>query len=1053
MTFFRSLYSRGLKWLYDFERWRATLEIYDVEGWRATLEKCSPRNFRGRRWRATCLALRLVKRFQQTGAPADLDEAIEFQQAVVALCPRSHLLLPFFLDNLCISLQLRFQQRSVSSDLDGIVEPRRAILTLRHFDHSRRSASLRNLANSLMHRFRQNGVLSDLDEAIELHRAALVLSPLSHSRQSKSLNLSGLAACLVDRFHEQGVLSDLSEAIELNRVALLQCPHSLRAFYLGTLAGNLVNRFQCQGVLLDLDEAIKLSRAAVLHCPPGHSDQPATLNSLALSLHIKFRQQGILSDLSEAIELQQTVLVLRPPGDHIRPWTLSQLANMFADRFQQQGVLSDMNQSIELCRAALMQCPYSLQPICLNNLASNLLNRFLHNGVLSDLDEVIEVGRSALVFCPPDHPHRYTSLRNLASGLIARFKWWGDHSDLDEAVELNRAALLLCPPGHPYRPPTLTLLAGSLHDKFAQWGILSDLDEAIELNRAALVLCTPSYPYWSLSLGYFARSLEDRFRQQGIFSDIDEAFELYSQLPQISHAVSHNDLHTAKSWAASAEHFKHHSVLVAYQTALKFLDQRIAVLSSSSYHFDVVKAAISSLAMDAFSCCVRHGALMTAVELVEQARTVFWTHSARFRTPLDKLSASSGTGAALAVEFNQVSFRLRNMFDTSSEVQSPQFRELTTQWEDVISRIHMLPDFTRFLLPPLFSDLQKAAEDGPVIIINASHYSCDTLIILDAQDPIHIPLDITRAEVFELSSEFQSLTGRAGSSDHQLELNDLVSALRKLWKGIVGPVVEALTKLISRGSRIWWCPTAEFALLPLHAAGPYAPNGRNLSQLYISSYTPTLAALIRARQQTSRNASIQHFVAIGQANPAQGEGLRTVTDELAIVARRVAPVLSFTSLAEGDATIQGALDALGQNQWLHLACHGMSNRKQPFESSFAMKDGPLTIKDIMRSRGQNAEFAFLSACHTTVGDESSPDEAIHLAAAMQFSGFRSVIGTMWSVDDDVVAHIVSAFYTNLVDGSGRLDCTRAAEALHKAVKSSRKKMSLEQQIVFIHIGV
>jgi hypothetical protein len=44
-----------------------------------------------------------------------------------------------------------------------------------------------------------------------------------------------------------------------------------------------------------------------------------------------------------------------------------------------------------------------------------------------------------------------------------------------------------------------------------------------------------------------------------------------------------------------------------------------------------------------------------------------------------------------------------------------------------------------------------------------------------------------------------------------------------------------------------------------------------------------------------------------------------------------------------------------------------------------MKDGPLTIKDIMRSRGQNPEFAFLSACHTTVGDESSPDEATHLA--------------------------------------------------------------------------
>jgi hypothetical protein len=42
-----------------------------------------------------------------------------------------------------------------------------------------------------------------------------------------------------------------------------------------------------------------------------------------------------------------------------------------------------------------------------------------------------------------------------------------------------------------------------------------------------------------------------------------------------------------------------------------------------------------------------------------------------------------------------------------------------------------------------------------------------------------------------------------------------------------------------------------------------------------------------------------------------------------------------------------------------------------------------------------AEFAFLSACHTADGDEETPDEVIHLAAGLQFSGFKSVIGTLW----------------------------------------------------------
>lgn len=71
----------------------------------------------------------------------------------------------------------------------------------------------------------------------------------------------------------------------------------------------------------------------------------------------------------------------------------------------------------------------------------------------------------------------------------------------------------------------------------------------------------------------------------------------------------------------------------------------------------------------------------------------------------------------------------------------------------------------------------------------------------------------------------------------------------------------------------------------------------------------------------------------------------------------------------------------------------------------------------------------------TVGDKSSLDEAIHLAA-----------------DDEVARQVVSAFYDNLVDGSGRLDYTRAAVSLHKVMKTLRNKILLEQQIAFVHIG-
>ncbi|KAG1741453.1 uncharacterized protein EDB91DRAFT_1052580, partial [Suillus paluster] len=101
-------------------------------------------------------------------------------------------------------------------------------------------------------------------------------------------------------------------------------------------------------------------------------------------------------------------------------------------------------------------------------------------------------------------------------------------------------------------------------------------------------------------------------------------------------------------------------------------------------------------------------------------------------------------------------------------------------------------------------------------------------------------------------------------------------------------------------------------------------------------------------------------------------------------------------------------------------------------------------------------FAILSACHTAVGDEETPDEVIHLAAGLQFSGFKSVIGTL-VVDDAVAQHVVEAFYEKMFKDSNEdvyvMDCTKAASALNHAAYAAKRTVPLEQRIVFIHIGV
>ena len=99
---------------------------------------------------------------------------------------------------------------------------------------------------------------------------------------------------------------------------------------------------------------------------------------------------------------------------------------------------------------------------------------------------------------------------------------------------------------------------------------------------------------------------------------------------------------------------------------------------------------------------------------------------------------------------------------------------------------------------------------------------------------------------------------------------------------------------------------------------------------------------------------------------------------------------------------------------------------------------------------KNPEVAYLSACHTTVRDEESPDETIHLASAMQFAGFRSVIGTVWAVDDGATNKITPTLYKHMVDETGHLDHTRAAFALNKTMEFVHAP--LDRRILYIHLG-
>ena len=375
--------------------------------------------------------------------------------------------------------------------------------------------------------------------------------------------------------------------------------------------------------------------------------------------------------------------------------------------------------------------------------------------------------------------------------------------------------------------------------------------------------------------------------------------------------------------------------------------------------------------------------------------------------------------------------------------------------DDLLSYIRGLPGFEDHLTAPRFNSLRAAAARGPVIIINHCKWRSDILILLHNSPPSLIPTaDGFYDRANRLKDNLVETRNKYSPGSKKYE-SALRSTLEELYTLVGGPVIEKLRKLqIPEQSRVWWCPTSVFCALPLHAMGPILSDGKKLyfSDIYISSYTPTLSALIQSQAYNAMTSDRPSILLVGRPN----DGLPGVWNEILAIAMHHKN--SIQTLVSEDATLDKVKEALPAHPFLHLSCHGNLEPGKPFEAWFKLEGKDrLTLLEIVRSQLPTAEFAFLSACHSAeLTDRSIADEALHLAAAMQYCGFRSVIGTLWAVVDEDGPEVAQHFYKSLSSSEGKKTPAymRSARALRNAVQKLRRKrgVSLERWVNFVHYG-
>jgi CHAT domain-containing protein len=92
------------------------------------------------------------------------------------------------------------------------------------------------------------------------------------------------------------------------------------------------------------------------------------------------------------------------------------------------------------------------------------------------------------------------------------------------------------------------------------------------------------------------------------------------------------------------------------------------------------------------------------------------------------------------------------------------------------------------------------------------------------------------------------------------------------------------------------------------------------------------------------------------------------------------------------------------------------------------EDGILTAEEVASLDLHGVEWVVLSACETGIGEVRRGEGVFGLRRAFEVSGARTLIMSLWSVDDQTTAHWMRSLYSSrLGDGMGTAEAIRAVQ--------------------------
>ena len=275
------------------------------------------------------------------------------------------------------------------------------------------------------------------------------------------------------------------------------------------------------------------------------------------------------------------------------------------------------------------------------------------------------------------------------------------------------------------------------------------------------------------------------------------------------------------------------------------------------------------------------------------------------------------------------------------------------------------------------------------------------------------------AAVLDLVDRFRFQVAKFGLGDAytQQHADALVATanavLERLYSVLIGPCADDLVDV----RQLVIVPHGVLHYLPFHAL--IDPTGTPLVDRADIGYAPSSAVLASCYERPAAAKQLLSRLLVGVPDAAiphveqEIDSLRTLFNESTVLVGDAATQQAFRLQAP-------AADVI------HLASHAVFRQDNPLFSAIKLADGWLSLYDLYRLR-LRASLVTLSACETGVNEVLGGDELVGLARGFLQAGARSLVVSLWAVNDQSTARLMQHFYNRLEGGLGPAAAMRRAQ--------------------------